>query len=70
LQNQGIQTGIHYPIPIHKHECFENEAFASGKTFPQAEKQSAELLSLPMHPKLTNEELISVTDALKGCLNK
>ena len=70
LLNQGIQTGIHYPVPIHKHECFESEAFASGKTFPHAEKQSAELLSLPMHPKLTREEVISVTDALKKCLNK
>ncbi len=70
LQSQGIQTGIHYPVPIHKHECFESEPFATGKTFPHSEKQSAELLSLPMHPKLTREEVISVTDALKKCLNK
>jgi dTDP-4-amino-4,6-dideoxygalactose transaminase len=70
LQNQGIQTGIHYPIPIHKHECFENEAFAAGKTFPQAEKQATELLSLPMHPKLRKEEVISVIEAVKNCLNR
>jgi len=70
LQKQGIQTGIHYPVPIHKHECFENEPFAVGKNFPHAEKQGAQLLSLPMHPKLTNEEVISVTDALNKCLNK
>ena len=70
LQSQGIQTGIHYPVPIHKHECFESEPFATGKTFPHSEKQSAELLSLPMHPRLTYREVISVTDALKKCLNK
>ena len=70
LQSQGIQTGIHYPVPIHKHECFESEPFATGKTFPHSEKQSAELLSLPMHPRLTYKEVISVTDALKKCLNK
>jgi dTDP-4-amino-4,6-dideoxygalactose transaminase len=70
LQARGVQTGIHYPVPIHKHECFESEGFARGKTFPHAEKQAAELLSLPMHPKLTKEGVISITDALKDCLNK
>ena len=70
LNRQEIQTGIHYPIPIHRHECFEDESFAAGKTFPQAQKQFTKLLSLPMHPKLTHEDVISVTDALKKCLNK
>ena len=70
LQNQGIQTGIHYPIPIHKHECFENEAFASGKTFPQAEKQSAELLSLPMHPKLSEEQVDFISQKLKDACSE
>lgn len=70
LQTQGIQTGIHYPVPIHKHECFENEAFAVGKNFPHAEKQATELLSLPMHPNLSIEEVATVTEALKDCLKK
>ena len=66
LQRQEIQTGIHYPIPIHKHECFENELFAAGKTFPQAEKQSAELLSLPMHPNLSEEQVGFISQKLKN----
>jgi dTDP-4-amino-4,6-dideoxygalactose transaminase len=70
LQERGVQTGIHYPVPIHKHECFESEHFAAGKTFPHAEKQAAELLSLPMHPKLRKDEVISVIDAVKNCLNR
>jgi dTDP-4-amino-4,6-dideoxygalactose transaminase len=70
LQARGVQTGIHYPISIHKHECFWSEGFARGKTFPHAEKQAADLLSLPMHPKLTKEEVILITDLLKECLNK
>ena len=65
LQSQGIQTGIHYPVPIHKHECFEGEPFATGKTFPHSEKQSAELLSLPMHPNLSEEHVGFISQKLK-----
>ena len=45
LSNAGVPTGIHYPVPIHKHECFGDLGFARGKSFPNAEKQAAELLS-------------------------
>lgn len=68
LQQKGIQTGIHYPVPIHKHECFENESFAVGKKFPHAEQQAAQLLSLPMHPNLSLEHVHYVAESLKGAL--
>ncbi len=69
LQKQGIQTGIHYPVPIHKHECFENESFAAGKNFPHAEKQGAQLLSLPMHPNLSSEHVHYVAESLTVALS-
>ena len=69
LQKQGIQTGIHYPVPIHKHECFENESFAEGKKFPHAEKQGAQLLSLPMHPNLSSEHVHYVAESLTVALS-
>jgi dTDP-4-amino-4,6-dideoxygalactose transaminase len=69
LQNRGIQSGIHYPVPIHKHECFENESFAVGKNFPHAEKQGAQLLSLPMHPNLSPEHVRYVAESLKNALS-
>ena len=53
LNSQGIATGIHYPVPIHKHKCFANEMFAKDGCVPHAEAQSAQLLSLPMHPNMT-----------------
>ena len=65
LHANGIQTGIHYPFSIHKHKCFEDEAFALGKTFPHSEKLSSELLSLPMHPNLVQEEVLYVSQMLK-----
>ena len=70
LQESGIQTGIHYPVPIHKHKCFEGEAFASDKTFPHSEKLSSELLSLPMHPNLSLEEVIYISQKLKESLSE
>ncbi len=57
LSNAGIPTGIHYPVPIHKHECFADYSFTQGKCFPVAEQQAEELLSLPMHPNLTHSEV-------------
>ena len=66
LSEAGIPTGIHYPIPIHKHKCFAELRFASGKTFPTAEDQSEKLLSLPMHPNLTEQE---VQDIARKLLN-
>ena len=60
LSDAGISTGIHYPIPIHKHECFLDYSFAKNANFPVAEKQSKDLLSLPMHPNLSHTEVESI----------
>jgi dTDP-4-amino-4,6-dideoxygalactose transaminase len=64
LTENGVDSGIHYPVPIHKHECFADELFAKDKTFPFSEKQSSELLSLPMHPRLTESEVAKVSHIL------
>ena len=66
LNSQGIATGIHYPVPIHKHKCFANEPFAKDGCFPHAEAQSAQLLSLPMHPNMTISEVEKVSQCLKA----
>ena len=66
LNSQGIATGIHYPVPIHKHKCFANEPFAKDGCFPHAEAQSAQLLSLPMHPNMTISEVETVFQCLKA----
>jgi len=63
LQSKGIPTGIHYPIPIHQHKCFSDHSFAI-KRFPHAERQASELLSLPMHPNLTQREVDEICEHL------
>ena len=63
LQSKGIPTGIHYPVPIHQHKCFAGHSFAKEE-FPHAERQGSELLSLPMHPNLTESEVDEICESI------
>jgi dTDP-4-amino-4,6-dideoxygalactose transaminase len=63
LQSQGIQTGIHYPTPVHLLPAFADLGYAAGD-FPNSEAAAAEVLSLPMYPELTFEAQDQVVAAL------
>lgn len=56
LKKAGIPTAVHYPIPLHLQECFKYLGLKKGD-FPVAETVSKEVLSLPMNPFLTNDEI-------------
>jgi dTDP-4-amino-4,6-dideoxygalactose transaminase len=60
LQRHGISTGIHYPTPIHQQPAFHDLGYQLGD-FPISEKFAGEILSLPMHPHLSREEVEYVT---------
>ena len=64
LTEQGIQTGIHYPIPIHLQEAYADLGLGPG-AFPHAERLARESLSLPMYPELTEEQIRTVTDTIR-----
>jgi dTDP-4-amino-4,6-dideoxygalactose transaminase len=64
LTERGIQTGIHYPIPIHLQEAYSDLGLGPG-AFPHTERLAQESLSLPMYPELTEEQIRSVTDAVR-----
>lgn len=64
LNKNGIETMIHYPIPIHLQECYSHLGYSEG-AFPIAEKSSKEMLSLPMFPELTEEEIRYVVQVIK-----
>ena len=57
LTAQGIETLIHYPIPPHKQKAFEGW---NNLTFPITEKLHQEVLSLPMSPVMTDDEVLYV----------
>ena len=52
LQRDGIQTGIHYPIPVHLQPGYTDLGYPPG-VFPHAERAAMEVLSLPMYPELS-----------------
>jgi dTDP-4-amino-4,6-dideoxygalactose transaminase len=64
LTERGIQTGIHYPIPIHLQEAYRDLGLGPG-AFPHTERLARESLSLPMYPELTDEQIRTVTDAMR-----
>jgi len=63
LKSKGIPTAIHYPMPLHLQECFEYLGYKMGD-FPISEVVSNEILSLPMNPYLTDEEIKHICDNL------
>lgn len=63
LVARGIETGIHYPIPIHLQESCRNLGYKPGD-FPQTEQCAAGILSLPIFPELTVEQITYVSEAI------
>jgi len=64
LSDRGIGTAIHYPVPIHLSTAGKELGYAEG-SFPVAEMQSRQILSLPIYPGLTVEQLEQVCQNIK-----
>jgi dTDP-4-amino-4,6-dideoxygalactose transaminase len=56
LQDRGVQTGIHYPTPIHLQAAYADHGWKKGD-FPVAEELASRIVSLPMFPELTAEQI-------------
>jgi len=67
MAERGVTCGIHYPVPIHLQRAYEFLGLRQG-SFPVAERCARELLSLPMYPELTQEQIERVVDTLKQSL--
>jgi len=64
LSKNGIATGVHYPIPIHLQNAYSFMRLNEG-SFPISEKISKEIISLPMFPELTEEQMEYVANSIK-----
>jgi dTDP-4-amino-4,6-dideoxygalactose transaminase len=64
LAEREIQTGIHYPTPVHLLPAFADLGYHRGD-FPVAEAASREVLSLPMYPEMTQAQLETVAGAIR-----
>lgn len=65
LNNFGVGTGIYYPMPIHKQLIFKRLKYIDH--LPIVEKISKEVLSLPVHPFLTKNDLIKIIESVDKC---
>jgi dTDP-4-amino-4,6-dideoxygalactose transaminase len=64
LAENGINTGLHYPIPLHLQAAYKDLNLRNGN-YPITEKVAQEILSLPMFPDLTEEQIKYVSEKIK-----
>lgn len=68
LQKRGIQTGIHYPLPLHLQKSLRYLDYKKGD-FPVAEKISKQVLSLPLYPELSLNQQKFIVESIKKILS-
>lgn len=66
MRGQKIPTAVHYPRCVHQQEAFIKAGCGSG-CFPHAEQAAGEVLCLPMHPFLSNDDVSQICAALAAC---
>ncbi len=65
LQEHGVGTGIYYPVPIHQQTYYTQE-LGYDLSLPEAEKAADEVLSLPVHPALSQQDLETIVEAVNS----
>jgi len=68
LASAGVQTGIHYPVPVHLQPAYRPLGHREGD-FPESERQARRVLSLPMFAELTEEQLARVAEAVEAAVS-
>ena len=64
LKQKEIPHAVYYPVPLHLQQAFAMAGNTKGD-FPVTEKATTEVLSLPMHTELQEDQLTYITDAIK-----
>ena len=65
LKQRGVGTGIYYPIPVHRQKPFLELGYGDQR-FPVSERLCGEVVSIPVHPSLTDDEVETVIAAVNG----
>jgi len=69
LYQEGIATGIHYPIPLHLQKAYRYLGYRRGD-FPVTEELSEEIISLPMYPELTQDDIVMIVEKIKDFVTR
>jgi len=67
LGEAGVESGIHYPVPLHLQPAYEHLGYRRGQ-FPVAERMADRILSLPMFPEISDEQVEHVVGSLDRAL--
>ena len=67
LHEMGVQTGVHYPVPVHLQPAYRDLGYRTGD-FPVAEAVAHEVLSLPVFPEMTDAQVEAVSSVLRARL--
>ena len=65
LIKNGIEVRTYYPVPLHLQKCFANLGYKAG-AFPEAEKASAEVFSIPVYPELTDRQKKYIAEKIRS----
>jgi len=68
LQAEGIQTGIHYPVPVHLQTAYSDLGYGPG-AMPESEKAASEVISLPLYPEMTEAQIEAVGRVVQAGLH-
>jgi dTDP-4-amino-4,6-dideoxygalactose transaminase len=68
LSKKGIETGVHYPVPIHMQPIYQQMYGFRGGEYPVSEALATSLLSLPIFPSMTDEQVDVVCEEIIACL--
>ena len=69
MAKRGVETGLHYPIPIHRQGAYEHLGYGDG-SLPVTEDRARRLMSLPIYPGLDVADVEAIVDALGASLDK
>jgi dTDP-4-amino-4,6-dideoxygalactose transaminase len=69
LNERGVVTLVHYPTPVHLQKVYRSLGLGKG-SFPVAESVSQEIISLPMYPSLTEDEIVYVCQCIRNFYTK
>lgn len=69
LREMGIGAGVHYPLPVHEQPALSHLGMAPGD-LPETHKAAGEIISLPMYPELTEDQVGRVAAALRKAVGR
>lgn len=69
LAERGVQTAVHYPIPVHRQEAYAHLHYKSG-SLPECERACERVLSMPLFPEMTEDQVTYAAESLVAVTNR